>query len=99
MSSTDPYRRQRVLWFTAMNGIAILIAAGLFYFVLHGEALDTVFTKLMLGIFEYKLLVVLIAMSPIFASLLVGMAYAQRALKRKRAAQRASAQPATNPVG
>ena len=74
-----------------MNGIAIIIAAGLFYFMLHGEALDAVFTKLMLGIFEYKLLVVLIAMSPIFTSLLVGGAYAQRALRRKRAQQRAAA--------
>lgn len=92
--ATDPFRRQRILWFTAMNAIAILIAAGLFFFVLHGEALDTVFTKLMLGIFEYKLLVVLIAMSPIFASLLVGMAYAQRALRRRRAQQRTQAQGA-----
>jgi hypothetical protein len=91
---TDPFRRQRILWFTAMNAIAILIAAGLFFFVLHGEALDAVFTKLMLGIFEYKLLVVLIAMSPIFASLLVGMAYAQRALRRRRAQARSQVQGA-----
>jgi hypothetical protein len=83
--SADPYRRQRILWFAAMNAIAILIAAGLFFFVLEGDILDRAFRSLMLGIFEYKLLVVLIAMSPLFASLLVGMAYAQRALRRKRA--------------
>jgi hypothetical protein len=82
--SADPYRRQRILWFTAMNAIAILIAGGLFFFVLEGDVLDRVFHSLMLGIFEYKLVVVLIAMSPLFASLLVGMAYAQRALRRKR---------------
>jgi hypothetical protein len=77
-----------------MNAIAVIIAGALFFFVLHGEALDAIFTKLMLGIFEYKLLVVLIAMSPIFASLLVGMAYAQRALRRKRAQAQQQQRPA-----
>src|SRR5438309_1086933 len=82
--SADPYRRQRILWFSAMNGIAFLIAAALFVFVLKGDVMDSAFRSLTAGIFEYKLVVVLIAMSPLLASLLVGMAYAQRALKRKR---------------
>jgi hypothetical protein len=91
--SDDPYRKQRVLWFVGMNAIAIAIAVGLFASFLFGDQLDVVFQRLTQGIFEYKLLVVVIAMSPLFASLLVGGAYAQRALRRKKreAAEAASA--------
>jgi hypothetical protein len=84
MSSPDPYRRQRILWFIGMNTIALAIAGGLFAGFLYGDPLDVVFRRLTEGIFEYKLLVVVIAMSPLLASLLVGGAYAQRALRRKK---------------
>jgi hypothetical protein len=83
--TVDPYRKQRIAWFIGMNLIAIAIAAALFYGFLYGAPFDVVVTNLLEGLFEYKLIVVLIAMSPLFASLLVGMAYAQRALRRKRA--------------
>jgi hypothetical protein len=83
--AVDPFRKQRIFWFVGMNLIAIAIAALLFSLFLYGAPADGFVTKLIEGIFEYKLAVVLIAMSPLFASLLVGMAYAQRALRRKRA--------------
>ena len=92
--SADPYRKQRIFWFMTMNLIAILIAVALFAGFMYGDVLDVVFGKLISGLFEYKLIVVLIAMSPLFASLLVGMAYAQRALRRKKG-QRATAAPST----
>ena len=92
--STDPYRKQRIFWFATMNVIAMLIAAALFTGFMYGDILDVLFNKLVSGLFEYKLVVVLIAMSPLFASLLVGMAYAQRALRRKKG-QRATAAPST----
>ena len=92
--SADPYRKQRIFWFVTMNLIAILIAAALFAGFMYGDVLDVVFGKLVSGLFEYKLIVVLIAMSPLFASLLVGMAYAQRALRRKKG-QRQTAAPST----
>lgn len=82
--SADPYRRQRIFWFTTMNLLAMVVAGVLFYGMLFGDSLNTIFEPLMRGIFEFKLVVVLIAMSPLFASLLVGMAYAQRALRRKK---------------
>jgi hypothetical protein len=81
----DPFRRRRALWFLAVNLISLVIAVLVFAGVLYGDALSTVFEPLMRGLFEYKLAVILIAMSPLFASLLVGMAYAQRAIRRKKA--------------
>src|SRR5688572_27564584 len=93
--SADPYRKQRIFWFVAMNLIAMLIAGLLFVGFMYGDALDVVFGKLVSGLFEYKLAVVLIAMSPLLASLLVGMAYAQRALRRKRG-ERQTAAPSTS---
>lgn len=83
--AVDPFRKQRIFWFVGMNLIALAIAVLLFSAFLYGAPADVLVTKLLEGIFEYKLMVVLIAMSPLFASLLVGMAYAQRALRRKRA--------------
>ncbi len=94
MSSADPYRKQRIFWFVTMNLIAMVVAAGLFAGLMYGDILDVVFSKLVSGLFQYKLIVVLIAMSPLFASLLVGMAYAQRALRRKKG-QRVTAAPST----
>jgi uncharacterized membrane protein len=82
----DPFRRRRALWFLLVNLIALVIAVLVFLGVLYGDALSSVFEPLMRGLYEYKLAVILIAMSPLFASLLVGMAYAQRAIRRKRAA-------------
>jgi hypothetical protein len=92
--STDPYRKQRIFWFVTMNLLAMVVAALLFLGFMYGDVLDVVFGRLVSGLFEYKLVVVLIAMSPLFASLLVGMAYAQRALRRKKG-QRATAAPST----
>ena len=92
--SADPYRKQRIFWFVTMNLIAMLIAGVLFAGFMYGDMLDVVFGKLVSGLFEYKLVVVLIAMSPLFASLLVGMAYAQRALRRKKG-ERQTAAPST----
>lgn len=92
--SADPYRKQRIFWFVTMNLIAMAVAGALFFGFMHGDILDVIFGNLISGLFEYKLVVVLIAMSPLFASLLVGMAYAQRALKRKKG-QRATAAPST----
>jgi hypothetical protein len=53
--------------------------------VLHMDTLSVIFEPLLLGVFEYKVLVIAIALSPLVASLLVGMAYAQRAIRRKKA--------------
>jgi hypothetical protein len=92
--STDPYRKQRIFWFATMNLLAIVVAAALFVGFMYGDILDVLFGNLISGLFEYKLLVVLIAMSPLFASLLVGMAYAQRALRRKKG-ERTTAAPST----
>lgn len=83
--SADPYRRQRIFWFMAMNLFAIAVAVVVFWGVLEGHDLNLLFQPLLDGIFEFKLVAVLIAMSPLLASLLVGMAYAQRALRRKKA--------------
>lgn len=68
-----------------MHAIAFVLASGLFIGFLYGHVLDSFLASLMLGIYEYKLAVVLIATSPLLASLLVGMAYSQRALRRRRA--------------
>ena len=86
MREQDPYRKERLLWFTAMNLIAIGIALGFFAIMLFGDSLNRVVEPFLAKLFEHKVLVVAIAMSPLFASLLVGMAYAQRAIRRKRQA-------------
>ena len=85
----DPYRQRRLLWFAAVNLMALAIAAGVFAGVLYVDSLSTVFEPLLLGVYEYKLLVIGIAMSPLLASLLVGMAYAKRAIRRRKAAEAA----------
>jgi hypothetical protein len=92
----DPYRQKRALWFLAINVMALVIASSLFAGVLYGDALSVVFEPLMRGLYEYKAVVIFIAMSPLFASLLVGMAYAKRALRRKRAAAASAAAQAAS---
>lgn len=86
----DPFRRQRIFWFLAMNLFAMVVAVAVFWGVLEGHDLNNVFQPLLDGIFEFKVVAVLIAMSPLLASLLVGMAYAQRALRRKKAEAQAA---------
>ena len=58
----DPFRKQRIFWFVGMNLIAMAIAATLFYGFLYGAPLDVLVTKLLAGIFEYKLVVVLLSL-------------------------------------
>jgi len=65
--------------------MSVLIAVGIFVAVLYLDGLSRLFEPLLLGVYEYKIVVIAIAMSPLFASLLVGMAYAKRAIKRKKA--------------
>jgi hypothetical protein len=81
----DPHRRARTLWFVWVNILSILIAAGIFYAILFFDGLSHVFEPMLMGVYEYKVVVIAIAMSPLFASLLVGMAYAKRAMRRKKA--------------
>jgi ABC-type bacteriocin/lantibiotic exporter with double-glycine peptidase domain len=87
----DPHRQKRALWFLTVNVMAVVISVGVFVGVLHFDALSTVFEPLLLGVYEYKLVVIGIALSPLFASMLVGMAYAQRAIRRKKAESAATA--------
>lgn len=89
----DPLRQKRAIWFLTVNLMSLAIAVGLFLAVLYGDSLSLVFEPLLLGIYEYKILVIAIAMSPLAASMLVGMAYAKRAMRRKKAAAAAAAQP------
>lgn len=81
----DPHRQRRALWFLTVNVMSVFIAVGVFYAVLHLDSLSLLFEPLLLGVYEYKVLVIAIAMSPLVASLLVGMAYAKRAIRRKKA--------------
>ncbi len=81
----DPHRQKRALWFLTINIMSVVVAAAVFMGVLYFDSLSLVFEPLLHGLFEYKVVVVLIAMSPLAASLLVGMAYAQRAIRRKKA--------------
>ena len=83
--TSDPHRKRRALWFLTVNVMSVVIAVGVFMAVLHMDTLSVVFEPLLLGVFEYKVLVIAIALSPLVASLLVGMAYAQRAIRRKKA--------------
>lgn len=92
----DPHRQRRALWFLTVNIVSLLVAIGVFMAVLHLDSLSVVFEPLLRGVFEYKLLVVAIAMSPLAASLLVGGAYAQRAIRRKKAEAAEAAQPASS---
>jgi len=90
----DPHRQARTIWFVTINIASVLIAAGVFYAILEFDGLSRVFEPLLLGVYEYKIVVIAIAISPLFASLLVGMAYARRAMRRKkREAAAAEAEP------
>ena len=93
--TSDPYRKRRALWFLTVNVMSLVIAVGVFMAVLHMDTLSVVFEPLLLGVFEYKVLVIAIALSPLVASLLVGMAYAQRAIRRKKAEAAAGATTAS----
>ena len=81
----DPHRKARTIWFVAVNVISLVISIAVFAGVLYFDGLSRVFEPLLLGVYEYKIVVIAIAMSPLFASLLVGMAYAKRAINRKKA--------------
>ena len=81
----DPLRRERAIWFLCVNVMSFVIAVLIFAAVLYGDILSVVFEPLMRGIYAHKILVIAIAMSPLLASLLVGMAYAQRAIRRRKA--------------
>ena len=87
----DPHRQARTLWFVAVNVMSVVIAVGIFVAVLYLDGLSRLFEPLLLGVYEYKVVVIAIAMSPLFASLLVGMAYAKRAIRRKKAEAAAEA--------
>ena len=88
----DPFRGRRALWFLTVNVMSLVLTIAVFLAVLHFDWLSAVLEPLLLGVFEYKLLVIAIAMSPLIASLLVGMAYAKRAIRRKKQ-QQAAASP------
>jgi hypothetical protein len=82
------FQRGIVRWgyFVLLNAIAFVLAAGIFWMLLGGEALD----PYLRGTYEWLLahpgVTSFLAFSPLACSLLVGWGYGQRARKRRRAA-------------
>ena len=72
-----------------MNLIAVVISVSVFLVILYGDGLSIIFEPFMLALYEHKSLVMAIALSPLFASLLVGMEHAKRTSRRKRAQESA----------
>jgi len=76
--------------------VAALLAGAIFVFVFHAEFLTGAADAVNRFLFAHSLIAVAAAASPVFAALLVGYAYMQRAVRR-RAAQRAAPPDADGP--
>jgi len=88
----------RAAWMLALaSAIAAFLAGAIFLFVFHAEFLTGAADAVNRFLFAHSLLAVAAAASPIFAALLVGYAYMQRAVRR-RAAQKAAAPVAGGPA-
>ncbi len=90
-AGTQPRGVVRWGYFLILNAIAGVIAVAIFAGVFYADGLD----PYMRGTYEWLLahpgVTSFLAFSPLLASLLVGWGYAQRARRRRLAAERAAA--------
>ncbi len=99
-SELTPEQARRVAW--RRLGVATLIAAAVaaalfvgFWYMPFGDAEFTAFAKLF---YRHSALLIVAALSPLMASLLVGYGYMGRAMRR-RAAEKAAAKAPDQPAG
>ena len=81
------YRRGVLRWgyFLLLNGIAFVIAVGIFVGLLGGDVLDPYLRGTYDWLLAHPGVTSFLAFSPLSCSMLVGWGYSQRARKRKRA--------------
>lgn len=77
-----PYQGERVWRFLLTNIISLGLAAAIFLGLLYGRNLDRVFQSVFDAFYTYDLLAVLAAISPVFATVLIGTYYAGRRKKK-----------------
>jgi|HubBroStandDraft_2_1064218.scaffolds.fasta_scaffold203496_3 hypothetical protein len=91
------FQKGAVRWgyFFLLNGIAFVLAAGIFIALLGGEALDPYLRGTYDWLLAHPGVTSFLAFSPLSCSMLVGWGYSQRARKRRKAeAERLSRVPA-----
>jgi hypothetical protein len=88
LHAAGTFQRGIVRWgyFVLLNAIAFVLAAGIFWMLLGGEALDPYLRGTYDWLLAHPGVTSFLAFSPLGCSLLVGWGYGQRARKRKRAA-------------
>jgi hypothetical protein len=91
------YRRGVLRWgyFLLLNGIAFVIAGGIFWALLGGDALDPYLRGSYEWLLAHPSVTSFLAFSPLSCSMLVGWGYSQRARKRKKAEAERLARTAT----
>jgi hypothetical protein len=88
LHAAGTFQRGIVRWgyFVLLNAIAFVLAAGIFWMLLGGEALDPYLRGTYDWLLAHPGVTSFLAFSPLGCSLLVGWGSGQRARKRKRAA-------------
>ncbi len=84
-------RRRAALMVVLATLLAASICAAIFLVVLHGDFLTAPSKWIAEAFFEHSALAVGAATSPLFAALLVGYGYMQRAMRRREAEKAATA--------
>jgi hypothetical protein len=91
-----PGARQRAaVMLLVATALAALVGAGIFLAVLRGDFLTGPATAVMDFLFQRPTVAMIAATSPLFAAMLVGYGYMQRALRRR--AEKKAAQAAGSP--
>jgi len=90
-AGSQPRGAVRWGYFLVLNAIALVIAMAIFAAVLYADGLDPYLRGTYDWLLGHPAVTSAMAFSPLACSLLVGWGYAQRARRRKAAAQRLSA--------
>jgi hypothetical protein len=84
-------RRRAAMMLLVATFFASIVCAAVFFAVLHADFLNAPAEGVMKFLFKNASVAMLLACSPLFAAMLVGYGYMQRALRRRSAAKAAKA--------
>jgi hypothetical protein len=82
--TADKRTAERIIWFAVVNVIAVAGMLGIFYLVLDLGSLTPAMERSFAFFNRFKTLMVLAALSPFLASLLIGQHYMRKGRKRRQ---------------
>jgi hypothetical protein len=83
------YSGKRWSSFLIGNLVALVLCVGIFLLFMYGDFLSGASEGLMKSLFDVPILVVLIASLPLLVTILIGVAYMKKAMRRRRAEREA----------